>query len=282
MRRERPQSLAVALLLLLCTFVFCATAPAQMRSASPRFAPTFPCSILRRLPHDPTAFTQGLIMHQGAFLESTGLYGQSSLRRVDPETGRVLSSTLLARRFFAEGLALCPGAHGNVLAQLTWKENVVLTYDAETLRPLRSQRLSGEGWGLACQPHSPHSPGLFLKSDGTDTLRLLNPDTLAEVGRLRVTDNGAPVRQLNELEWHNGWILANIWGSDVIALIRGDTGRVAAWLDLAPLRRELNHNAEAANGIAVDRSGRRIYVTGKRWNILFVLEMPELLTSPPR
>lgn len=258
--------------------------PLPAQGAEARGAPSFPCFVLRRLPHDPAAFTQGLLVHQGAFLESTGRYGQSSLRRVDPETGQILARTELPARFFGEGLALCPGARGPRLAQLTWREGVALLYDPETLRPMASQRLRGEGWGLACAqgPAWRGDSARFIKSDGTDLLRLLDPDTLAETGQLRVLDGSAPVRQLNELEWHNGWILANVWGSDRIACIRGDTGRVAAWLDLAALRRELNPGAEAANGIAVDRSGRRLYVTGKHWDKVFVLEMPELLARPPQ
>jgi glutamine cyclotransferase len=266
--------------------------PLLALGAEPRPAPEFPCFVLRRLPHDPAAFTQGLIMHQGAFLESTGLYGQSSLRRVDPETGAVTASMGLPPRYFGEGLALCPGPQGTRLVQLTWKEGVALFYDPETLRPTGSQRLRGEGWGLTCTaplapapgpvPRPGPGPARLLKSDGSDTLRLLDPSTLAEVGTLRVTDANVPVTRLNELEWHNGWILANIWSTDRIALIRGDTGRVAAWLSLSALRRELGPAAEAANGIAVDRSGRRLYVTGKYWDKLFVLEMPELLTRPPQ
>lgn len=296
----RTAPLVEPLVTLLAALAFLLAPPLPAHGAGARSAPSFPCFVLRRLPHDSSAFTQGLLVHQGAFLESTGRYGQSSLRRVDPETGQILARTELPARFFGEGLALCPGARGPRLAQLTWQEGVVLLYDAGTLRPTTSQRLRGEGWGLACADgptwregpawradsggHGDSARGAarFIKSDGTDLLRLLDPDTLAETGQLRVTDGGAPVRQLNELEWHNGWILANVWGSDRIACIRGDTGRVAAWLDLAALRRELNPDAEAANGIAVDRSGRRLYVTGKHWDKVFVLEMPELLAKPPQ
>lgn len=246
-------------------------------------APVFPCSVLRRLPHDEGAFTQGLIMHQGEFIESTGRYGKSSLRRVDPETGRARLSVGLPARLFGEGAAICPpdGQPGSRLVQLTWKEGLALFYEAETLRPAGSARIRGEGWGLACAA-VPGGGWRLIASDGTDTLRLLDARTLAEVGRLPVRDGGLPVERLNELEWHNGWILANVWGSDEIALIRGDDGRVAAWMDLSPLRALLrNPGAEAANGLAVDRSGRRLYVTGKLWDAVFVLEMPLMLTRPP-
>lgn len=263
-------------------------------------APVFPCSVLRRLEHDPSAFTQGLLLHQGEFIESTGLYGESTLRRVDPETGRVRALVRLSARHFGEGAAICPpeGEPGSRLVQLTWREGLALFYDPETLKPLGSQRLKGELWGLACAPasHGASHGGAgqggarLILSDGSDVLRLLDPRTLAETGRLRVWEAGGvreegrpvPVAQLNELEWHNGWILANVWRRDALALIRGDTGQVAAWMDLAPLRALLkNPQAEAANGVAVERSGRRLHVTGKRWDAVFVLEMPRLLARPP-
>lgn len=251
-------------------------------------APSFPCSVLRSLPHDEAAFTQGLLMHQGEFIESTGLYGQSSIRRVDPETGRARLSVALPGRLFGEGAAICPpeGQPGSRLAQLTWREGVAFFYEAETLRPAGSARIRGEGWGLACAPASTGAGARFVLSDGTATLRLLDGRTLAETGRLRVWESGrggaVPVERLNELEWHNGWIIANVWGRDALALIRADDGQVAAWMDLSPLRALLrNPGADAANGVAVDRSGRRLYVTGKLWDAVFVLEMPRLLTRPP-
>ncbi len=252
-------------------------------------APSLATRPLARLPHDAQAFTQGLILHQGAFYESTGLYGQSSLRRVDPATGRVLARHALPRTIFGEGLALCPkdskGAPAR-LVQLTWREGRILTYDAETLRPLGQHRLRGQGWGLACGTSEASKTDGLVLSDGTDTLRWLDAKTMAETGRtLRVRDAGRPVERLNELEWVNGWLLANIWQEDKIAAIRPDTGQVALWLDLSPLRRQLSAEAEAANGIACDPAslgGRgALYLTGKRWDAVFVVELPELLRRPP-
>lgn len=270
---------ALALLLLLC-----AQAYAQ--------APVFPCSVLRTLPHDESAFTQGLLVHQGEFVESIGRYGQSAIRRVDPETGRPRLSSPLSSKLFGEGAAICPpdGQSGSRLVQLTWKEGVALFYDPETLRLTGNARIKGEGWGLACSPGPAPAPASggrehgwrLVQSDGTNVLRLLDPRTLAEVGRIAVYDGAKPVERINELEWHNGWIIANVWGSDALALIRPDTGQVVAWMDISPLRAQLkNPEAEAANGVAVDRSGRRLYVTGKLWDAVFVLEMPQLLTKPP-
>lgn len=252
---------------------------AQAASAEP--APTLAVRVLQRLPHDASAFTQGLIFHQGALIESTGLYRQSSLRRTDPDTGRILALTRLPGTLFGEGLALCPERPGRPprLVQLTWREGLILTYDAATLRQLGRHRLRGEGWGLAWDGSR------LILSDGSDTLRWLEPRAFAETGRLTVREGAAPVRELNELEWVEGWLLANVLGQDRIAVIRPlgakDAGQVAAWLDLTPLRRELAAQAEAANGIAFDPRARVLYATGKRWDKVFVLALPALLAHPP-
>lgn len=246
-------------------------------------APAERPAVLTRLPHDAEAFTQGLILHQGRFYESTGLYGSSELRRVDPATGRVLARQPLAPRLFGEGLALCPGGReaGDArLVQLTWREGLILTYEPGSLRPRGRHRLRGQGWGLAC------GGGELVVSDGTDTLRWLDPRSLAETGRsILVRDGQRRVENLNELEWVNGWLLANIWLEDTIAVIRPDTGTVALWLDLAGLRRELPPEAEAANGIAFDPQGDAgrgaLCLTGKRWPTVFVTRLPELLRRQP-
>ncbi|MDP3428101.1 MAG: glutaminyl-peptide cyclotransferase [Humidesulfovibrio sp.] len=238
--------------------------------------------VQERLPHDPQAFTQGLLFHQGSLLESTGLYGQSSLRRVDPQTGTVLASTRLPRTIFAEGLALCPAQPGHRarLVLLTWREGRILTFDAKTLRQTGSHHLKGQGWGLAWDG------ARLLLSDGSDTLRLLTPDTFAETGQLKVRDGTQPVRDLNELEWVEGWLLANVWGRDRIAIIHPpdtkNAGQVAAWLDVSALRQELGPQAETANGIAYNPHTRTLFVTGKRWDKTFTLALPPLLNQPPR
>lgn len=275
-----------------------AAQPVQPAQAS---APVEAATILARRPHDAQAFTQGLLLSGGVLFESTGLYGQSSLRRVDPATGRVLARVELPRKLFGEGLALCPqpetGGRPRLL-QLTWREGLILAYDPDTLRLLSRHRLRGQGWGLAC------TGAELALSDGTATLRFLDARTLAETGRtLRVLDGGQPVDRLNELEWVNGWLLANVWQEDRIAVIRPDTGQVALWLDLAPLRRELpkqtgqtgqagqaaqadqNEQAEAANGIAFDPAGDHgrgaLLLTGKLWDTVFVTALPGLVRHPP-
>jgi len=269
----------------LLTFVLCllACAPARAEQPLPAAAPAEAANILARLPHDPEAFTQGLLLSGGVLYESTGLYGQSSLRRVDPATGRVLARRALPRSFFGEGLALCPDAENGGkarLVQLTWREGVILAYDPDSLKLLARRRLHGQGWGLACRGAE------LTLSDGTDTLRTLDARSLAETGKaLRVHDGGQSVTRLNELEWVNGWLLANVWEEDRIALIRPDTGAVVLWLDLAPLRQELSERAETANGIAYDPAGDHgrgaLYLTGKRWETVFVTALPELMRRPP-
>jgi len=247
-------------------------------------ARTQSASILARLPHHADAFTQGLLLHQGSLYESTGLYGQSSLRKTDPTTGRTIARRDLPRRLFGEGLALC-GTAPERLVQLTWREGVILAYDPATLRRTGEARLRGQGWGLACQGAE------LVLSDGTDTLRFLDATTLAETGETRrVRDGARPVERLNELEWVNGWLVANIWKEDRLAVIRPGGGdgiwRVALWLDLAPLRRELSARAESANGVAFDPAGDggkgALYLTGKRWDTLFVVALPTLMRVPPK
>jgi len=277
-----PRRAAIASIAAITVMAVLALArPAACESAATTPAPTLSVQVRRSLAHDPAAFTQGLVFHQGALFESTGLYGQSTLRRMDPQTGGLLALARLPGRLFGEGLALAPERPGAAprLVQLTWREGVILTYDPDSLRQTARHRLRDQGWGLAWD-----GARLYL-SDGTDTLRLLEPRAFAETGRLAVRENTRPVRELNELEWVEGWLLANIWGQDRIAVIRPpgaqDAGQVAAWLDLAPLRRDLAPEAEAANGIAYDPRTRALYVTGKRWDRTFVLDLPTLLTHPP-
>ena len=256
----------------------------EARGQSQGYAPTETVRIIARRPHDPAAFTQGFLLRQGVSYESTGLYGHSSVRRVDPATGRVLALRLLPAKYFGEGLDLCGPQNARRLVQLTWREGVLFTYAPATLAPLGAHPLRGEGWGLACRGR------VAVVSDGTDTLRILDARTLDETGRsIRVRDGGAAVARINELEWVNGWLAASIWQEDRVAIIRPADGRVALWLDLSPLRRALGNRdrgAEAANGVAYDSAGDNgrgaLLLTGKRWDSVFTVALPELLRHPPR
>jgi glutamine cyclotransferase len=226
--------------------------------------------IVRTYPHDPHAFTQGLVFVDGSLYESTGLEGQSSLRMVDLETGRILQSQLVDSRYFAEGLT----AWGSTLVQLTWESHVAFVYDRFSFRMLRTYSYTGEGWGLTQDGKS------LILSDGSDTLRFFDPATFRETRRLAVKDHGKPVLEINELEFIHGKIYANIWHSDRIARIDPASGKVLGWIDLKGLLSADQHTSPEAvlNGIAYDSAHDRLFVTGKLWPKLFEIEVvPEPL-----
>jgi len=216
-------------------------------------------------PHDPEAFTQGLVFANGFLYESTGLNGKSSLRKVELETGRVIKKYSLSPRYFAEGLTLWNGS----AVQLTWKSGKGFVYNLESFAVEREFKYHGEGWGLTQDGKS------LIMSNGTEELLFLDPVRLVPQRSLRVVDKGRPVLLLNELEYIKGEIFANIWQKDVIAIISPKTGEVTGWLDMSDLRKELpsGSNAEALNGIAYDADKGRIFVTGKLWPVLFEIEI---------
>jgi len=221
--------------------------------------------ILHTYPHDPHAFTQGLVFVGGHLYESTGKYGQSSLRMVDVETGRVLQEQPVDAKYFGEGLT----DWGSTLVQLTWESHIGLVYDRFSFRLLRTLPCPGEGWGLT------HDAKSLILSDGTPALRFLDPATFKEVRRLTVTDRGKPVTDLNELEYIDGQVYANIWHSDRIARISPRTGKVLGWIDLNGLLPASERSSPEAvlNGIAWDAQHRRLFVTGKLWPKLFEIEV---------
>jgi glutamine cyclotransferase len=227
-------------------------------------APTLAFEVVNRYPHDPQAYTQGLVFHDGKLYESTGRYRRSTLREVELETGRVLRSRKLADRYFGEGLAL----YDNRLIQLTWQSGVGFAYQLDTFEPIGQPfEYTGEGWGLT----SDNGKRLIF-SDGTDTLRFLDPDSYKVLDTLRVTDGGKPVSLLNELECVGGTLYANVWKSNRIARISLGTGIVQSWLDLTALTEEVRKktpDAEVLNGIAYDAAGDRLFVTGKNWPTIF-------------
>ena len=221
--------------------------------------------VIATYPHDIDAFTQGLVYREGFLYESTGRYGESSLRKVRLGTGQVVQERRVDKRYFAEGLT----SWQNHLIQLTWREGQGFVYDLASFKPLRNFTYKGEGWGLT------HDGKRLILSDGSATLRFLNPDTFAEMGQIHVQDRGAPVLNLNELEFVNGEIYANVWHTDRIARIAPDTGAVLAWIDLAGLLRpgERRHSDAVLNGIAYDAAGSRLFVTGKLWPKIFHIEL---------
>jgi glutamine cyclotransferase len=221
--------------------------------------------ILNRLPHDASAYTQGLLFLNGYFYESTGLLGQSSLRKVDPATGEVLQKQALPSDLFGEGLALV----NNHLIQLTWKNNRALVYQQDNLNKVAEFSYPGEGWGLTFDGRQ------IIMSDGSASLRFLDPDSFKEQYRLTVLDGNTPVERINELEMVNGKILANIWQTSQIIAIDPNTGCITAWINLDELVREatLQPDAEVLNGIAYDLASGRLWVTGKFWNTVYEIKI---------
>lgn len=224
-------------------------------------APLQAIKIVKSFAHDPQAFTQGLLFDGGFLYESTGKEGFSSVRKVDLETGGVLKIQRLAPVYFGEGLALV----GNKLIQLTWLHGKGFVYNKETFRLEGDFNFAPEGWGLT------YDGKRLILSDGSSELRFLDPVTFKETGRLAVTDGGAPVENLNELEVVRGEILANVWMKNVIARIDPATGRVKGWLDLDTLvKANRSYDTDAVlNGIAYDAKGDRLFVTGKLWSKLY-------------
>lgn len=236
-----------------------------------RAAPVQSFSVVAAFPHDPNAFTQGLVFADGEFLESTGLQGESSLRRVEVKTGRVLQQIKVPDPYFAEGLALV----GDELLQLTWQHRVGFGYDRKTFKQQRTFSYKTEGWGIAYDGKSQ-----LVMSDGSDRLFFLDPKTQALQRTIRVQDAGTPVPQLNELEWIEGEIWANVWTTDRIARISPATGDVVAWINLDRLwpRSRRTPEADVLNGIAYDKALRRIFITGKKWPAVYQIAVSTTAT----
>jgi glutamine cyclotransferase len=221
--------------------------------------------VVRSSPHDPDAFVQGLLWRDGGFFESTGRLGRSTLRRVEWPSGRVSRRVALPPDVFGEGLALVE----NRLVQLTWRSGRGFVYDLPTLRLLHEFRYEGEGWGLT------HDGKSLILSDGSDVLTYLDPQRFVPTRRLPVTWNGRPVHRLNELEFVDGEVWANVWHTDVIVRIDPASGRVSSYLDMSGLLpADRRSEPEAVlNGIAYDPATRRVFVTGKLWPLLFEIRV---------
>ena len=251
-----PRSACVAAMLL------CVLASAQAQRD--QTAPVFGYEVVNVYPHDRSAFTQGLLYRDGVLYESTGLNGRSSLRKVQLETGKVLQQISVESRYFAEGLT----DWGSRLVQLTYQTNVGFVYDLASFKRLQTFSYEGEGWGLARDARR------LVMSDGTPTLRFLDPQTFRVTGRLPVTDGNLPVDDLNELEMIDGQIYANVWLTDRIAMISPDSGRVTGWINLAGLMPRGSVSGDAVlNGIAYDAQRKRLFVTGKLWPSLFEIRI---------
>jgi glutamine cyclotransferase len=255
-------TVALRILLCLLTLLFSACTPGDSQPAAP---PVYGYEVVHTYPHDRAAFTQGLIYLDGFLYEGTGTNGKSWLRKVKLETGEVLQQRALPDQYFGEGIT----EWKNELVQLTWQAQTGFVYDRTTFDSKRAFHYPGEGWGLT------HDGARIIMSDGSATLRFWNPETLEETGRLQVVDGTNPVPNLNELEWVNGEIYANIWQTDRIARIAPATGRVIGWIDLQGLLSEADRSVpvDVLNGIAYDSQHSRLFVTGKLWPKIFEIKL---------
>jgi glutamine cyclotransferase len=262
LRLQAPALASVLAMVLACSSE---STQAQPRMPLSSTTPRFSFKVVKVYPHDPTAFTQGLVFADGIFYESTGLAGQSTLRKVTPETGAVIQQIAVEPQYFAEGLALV----GDELLQLTWQHQLGFVYDKATFKRLKTFDYPTEGWGIAFDGKT------LVMSDGSSRLSFLDPKTRRPLRSLQVRDGARPIEHLNELEFVKGELWANVWKTDQIVKIDPLTGRVTGWIDLTGLlRREARGpEGDVLNGIAWDKAQDRIFVTGKKWPWLFQIEL---------
>jgi len=241
------------------------------QKAQPQRVPEYTYKVVREFPHDPSAFLQGLVYYDGFFYEGTGRHGESSLRKVRMETGELVQRVNLPREYFGEGITIC----NNQIVQITWQSQTGFVYNLKDFHFLRQFTYPGEGWGLTT-----HGSEIYM-SDGTPEIRVLDGNTLQEKHRIKVHDGATPITELNELEYVEGEIFANIWHTDRIARISPQTGKVLGWIDLTGLLSPIYRRDEEAvlNGIAYDPQKKRLFVTGKLWPKIFEIKIVPKKTS---
>jgi glutamine cyclotransferase len=256
----RNRRLTALLLIVICT----AAAYTYWISREPTLEPLYTYQVVNKYPHDHTAFTQGLVIHDGVFIEGTGLYGRSSIRYVEITTGEVTKQVDLQPEYFGEGVTIL----GDTIYQVTWREYTGFTYDL-SLQKTGEFSIPNEGWGLTTDGEQ------LILSDGTSTLSFIDPETMSIVDTVKVTFEGEEVTRINELEYIEGKVYANIWQTDRIAIIDPATGFVLSWIDLTGLKEELDTTigVDMLNGIAYDPETEKIYVTGKLWPNLFKIQL---------
>ena len=261
----------IGLLLLAGAALVCSCSGPQgsLPSVTPAPTPTiafyYTYEVINTYPHDRNAFTQGLVYEDDVLYEGTGLKGRSSLREVELETGKVLQKLDLVAQYFGEGITIW----GDEIIQLTWQSHVGFVYDKDSFELLHEFSYPTEGWGIT------HDSKRLIMSDGTSTLHFLDPETLEEIGSVQVYDSNGPLVRLNELEYINGEVYANIWQTDRIDRIEPETGRVTGWIDLTGLlsAEDLSQPVDVLNGIAYDAEHDRLFVTGKLWPKLFEIRL---------
>ena len=234
-------------------------------SANSNVIPVYTYKVVNTYPHDRSAFTEGLVFEDGVLYEGTGLRGYSNLRRVKLETGEILQICELPPQFFGEGVTV----YGNKIIQLTWQSHIGFIYDKYSFKLLQEFNYPDEGWGIA------HDGKHLIMSDGTATLHFLDPETFEEISQIEVSANNTPVTRINELEYIQGEIYANIWLTELIARIDPLTGQVIGWIDLKGILspEDDSETVDVLNGIAYDLKNSRLFVTGKFWPKLFEIEL---------
>lgn len=248
------------------------TAPAPVATSAAPAVPVFSYQVVNTFPHDKTAFTEGLQFIDGAMYESTGMEGTSWVRRYDLATGAVQAEHVIDKQYFGEGSVVL----ADKIVSVTWKNQKGFIYDRATLAPKGEFTYQGEGWGMTTD-----GTKVFM-SDGSSSIRVMNPDTLAQTGEIKVTMNGRPVDQLNELEFIKGEIWANVFQTDRIVRIDPATGKVNSVVYLANLLSPQDRRGvDVLNGIAYDASGDRIFVTGKYWPKIFEIKLVDPAAPKP-
>lgn len=245
-----------------------ATNNEQEKKENNSIAKQYKVNVVRTFPHDTSAFTQGFIYHNDALYESTGLKFFSTLKKIDLEKNKTLKTIKIPGSYFAEGIAIV----NNKIFMLTWETNICLIYDLHSFEQIGSFDYYGEGWGLA------YDGIALIMSDGTNNLRFLNPEDFQILRTLSVQDNNKPIQNLNELEYINGEIWANIWMTNKIIKIDPNNGNVTAWIDLSDLLNyfDKDKKIDVLNGIAFDKKNNRLFVTGKLWPLIFEITLEEI------
>ena len=256
------------ILIAVATVAACACGPASQGAGIPEYG----YDVVHVYPHDSGAYTQGLFYLNGVMYESTGLNGQSSIRKVRLETGEVLQKRDIPEQYFGEGIINWKDR----LLEITWKSEVGFIYDLNSFTPKSQFMYPGEGWGLT------QDGKRIIMSDGSAELRFWDPETLRETGRITVTDDGRPVDQLNELEWIKGEVFANVYQTNRIARIDPATGKITGWIDLTGILPPADRfrQVDVLNGIAYDARTDRLFVTGKLWPKLFEIKLVKKTAAP--
>jgi glutaminyl-peptide cyclotransferase len=253
----------VAVVLIFSAILVLVTTYSLLKKPAAMTTPVYGYRIVNTYPHDSNAFTEGLVYSDGFLYEGTGLNGHSTLRQVEFQTGTVLQSISLPEKYFGEGITIV----GDRIYQLTYRSEIGFIYDRTSFSLLGNFTYSTEGWGLT------YDGSRLIMSDGSSTLYFLDPSTLENVGQVKVTD-GTPVTNLNELEYVNGKVYANVFLTNTIAVIDPSTGRVDSWIDLTGLPGGSHQDINSVlNGIAYESVGGQLFVTGKNWSNLYEIKL---------